>query len=114
MELVEALSNFEVQDRLGRLSEKLAQVAASGAKQRPSAFQPKRKAGAVADVIGEVLAASEEPMRMCEIHAAVEAVLAESVPRSTIKSCLANNCQGATRRFVRLERGRYRGTVAPL
>lgn len=77
-------------------------------------FQPKRKAGAVADVIGEVLAASEEPMRMCEIHAAVEAVFAESVPRSTIKSCLANNCQGAARRFVRLERGRYRGTVAPL
>jgi HB1, ASXL, restriction endonuclease HTH domain len=107
MELVEALSNPGVQDRLGRLSEKLAQVAASGAKRRPSAFKRRRKPGAVTDTVEEVLAGSGEPMRMKDIHAEAERALGQSVPRSTIKSCLATNCRGASRRFVRLARGRY-------
>ncbi len=46
-------------------------------------------------------------MRMCEIHATVEALLGEPVPRSTIKNCLANNSRGHRARLVRLARGRY-------
>lgn len=108
MELVGALSNPEIQDRLRRISDKLAQVAASRARPRPSAFVPKRRVGAVAEAISEVLSGSEAPMRMCEIHAAIGGMLAEPVPRSTVKSCLANNCQDQAGRFVRLARGRYR------
>ncbi len=47
-------------------------------------------------------------MRMCEIHAAAEALLGQPVPRSTVKNCLANNCRGVRGRFERIGQGRYR------
>jgi hypothetical protein len=108
MELVGALSNSEIQEQLRRLSQKLALVETGRAQPRPSKFERKRRPGAVADAIDEVLRGSDVPMRMYEIHAAVEARLAEPVPRSTVKDCLANNCRDAGGRFVRLARGRYR------
>jgi hypothetical protein len=40
-----------------------------------------------------------------EIHAAIEALLEESVPRSTVKNCLANSCQGVWAQFERVTRG---------
>jgi hypothetical protein len=94
------------------LSAKLAQVAASGATPRPSSFERKRQGGVLTEGIRKVLASAQEPMRMCEIHAAVEVLLGEPVPRSTIKNCLANNCQGVRARFERVGRGRYRLVVS--
>jgi hypothetical protein len=110
MELVEALSNPEIQDRLSRLSDKLTKIASSEAQRRTSAFERKRPAGAVAAAIVDALIEAGGPMRMCEIHAAVEALIGQSVPRSTVKSCLSNNSD-ATGRFIRLGRGRYSAEV---
>jgi hypothetical protein len=110
--IVGALSNPSVQEKLGQLSAKLGQVAASGATPRPSSFKRKRQGGVLTEGIRRVLAGAQEPMRMCEIHTSVEVLLGESVPRSTIKNCLANNCQGARARFERVERGRYRLVIA--
>jgi hypothetical protein len=56
----------------------------------------------VPDAIASVLSASgEQSVRMVEIHAAVELLVRGRVPRSTVKTALA------TRRFVRVGRGRY-------
>jgi hypothetical protein len=68
----------------------------------------KRRGGVLTEAIGEVLTEAQKPMRMYEIHTAAETIIGEPVPRSTVKNCLANNSQGATARFERVGRGRYR------
>jgi transcriptional regulator with XRE-family HTH domain len=107
MGIVGALSNPLVQGELGQLSEKLAEVAAGGGPRCPSSFDRKRRAGALTEAIGKVLEDVGGPMRMYEIHAAAGDLLDQSVPRSTVKNCLANNCRGERARFVRVVRGRY-------
>lgn len=108
MGIVGALSNPLVQEGLGQLSDKLAEVVAGGGPCRPSSYAPKRRAGALTEAIGEVLGDAREAMRMYEIHAAAEVLLGQVVPRSTVKNCLANNCRGTRIRFERVERGRHR------
>jgi len=55
-----------------------------------------------------VLGQAERPMRMIEIHGAVEALLHRPVPRSTIKGCLASSALGRASALERLRRGLYR------
>jgi hypothetical protein len=106
--LVEALSNPATQERLVRLSEKLAKIAASGAAPRSSVRTDRRlRSGLVPQAIMRVLSESVEPMRMKDIHAEVEQLLDRSVTRSAIKNWLANHVQGDHALFVRLGRGRY-------
>jgi hypothetical protein len=54
-----------------------------------------------------VLADHDKPMRAKDIHAAVEASLGEPVAWSSIRSALASNVSGSSRRLVRIGRGRY-------
>jgi hypothetical protein len=54
-----------------------------------------------------VLADQEEPMRAKDIHAAVEALVGEPVPSSSVKGALAMNVSGSSGRLVWVERGRY-------
>lgn len=107
MELLGTLSNLESQERLGRLAAKLDRLAGSDAAPRPTPLTPKRRCGDVSKAVVEVLREFGGPLRMIEIHAAVEALLGETVPRSTIKNCLANNSRGDGAWLVRLGRGRY-------
>lgn len=46
-------------------------------------------------------------MRATDIHAAVEALVGEPVKWSSIRTALASNVSGSSRRFVRIARGRY-------
>ncbi len=55
----------------------------------------------------EVLAERGESMRAKDIHAAVEVLVGESVPRSSVKGVLATNVAGSSGRLVRVARGRY-------
>lgn len=108
MELIGALSNSETQGRLARLSEKLAQIAASDAPPRSSARSNHRiRSGLVPKAIMRALADSVEPMRMKDIHAEVERDLGQRVSRSAVKNWLARHTGGKRPLFVRLERGRY-------
>jgi hypothetical protein len=108
MELVEALSNSEIQDQMKRLSEKLEQVAASNAKPRSSARSNRRlRGGLVPKAIMRVLGEAVEPMRMKDIHAEVERELGQPVSRSAVKNWLASHVEGDNALFVRLGRGRY-------
>lgn len=42
-----------------------------------------------------------------DIHAAVEALVGEPVPRSSVKGALASDVAGSSGRLVRVARGRY-------
>jgi len=108
VELVGALSNSEVQDQIGRLAEKLEQIAASGARPRSSARSDRRlRSGLVPKAIMRVLSESVEPLRMKDIHAEVERDLGQPVSRSAVKNWLARHAGGEQPLFVRLARGRY-------
>jgi hypothetical protein len=116
MELVEALSNSEIQDQMGRLAAKLEQIASSDARPRSSARSDLRlRSGLVPNAIMGVLSRSVEPMRMTDIHAEVERLLDRPVSRSAVKNCLARHTGGKKALFVRLGRGRYilAGQMAP-
>ena len=59
------------------------------------------------DAVAQVLADRAEPMRATDIHAAVEALVGETVRWGSVKNALVNNITGPNRRFVRIGRGRY-------
>jgi mannose-6-phosphate isomerase-like protein (cupin superfamily) len=84
MGLLGTLSNLESQERLGRLAAKLDRLAGSTAAPRPTSLEPERRCGEVSKAVVEVLRELGEPLRMVEIHAAVEGLLGEQcpVPRS--------------------------------
>ena len=108
MELVGSLSNQETQGRLQQLSDKLDKVAASHAAPRRSARSDRiHRCGSVLEAVTRVLASADRPMRTCEIHASVTALLAEPVSASSVKGCLADKVQGPGAPFERVARGRY-------
>ena len=109
VELLGHYSNHDLQGSLGRLAGKLAAVRASrGPRRRPeSRRQRVRRPGWVLKAIVQVLADRQEPMRAKDIHAAVEALVGEQVPRSSVKGALATNVSGSSRRLIRMARGRY-------
>jgi hypothetical protein len=75
MGLLRAYSNHDVQVRLRQLSEKLDQVVASSAERRVSARSDRRlRGGLVPKAIERILGEAGEPMRACNIHAAVDRV----------------------------------------
>jgi hypothetical protein len=67
------------------------------------AVRPRRSIlGAVITIL-----ASCGDLRARDVHAAVEGLLGESVPVSSVKNCLAQNARGEGARFKRVGRGRY-------
>jgi hypothetical protein len=60
------------------------------------------------EAIVRVLTERQAPMQAKEVHAAVEALLGESVRWASVKAALAAGVTGAAPRFVRVARGRYR------
>jgi hypothetical protein len=61
----------------------------------------------VLEAIVRVLADRAEPMRVKDIHAAVEATLGEPVATSSVKTALIANASGPSPRLVRVAPGRY-------
>jgi hypothetical protein len=61
----------------------------------------------VLKAVAQALADRDEPMRVKDIHAAVEASLGAPVAWSSVKAAVAANVSGASPRFVRVARGRY-------
>ncbi len=109
MGLLGHYSNHDLQGSLGRLAEKLAALRASGGpRRRPVACrQRSRRPGWVLKAVVQVMADRGEPMRAKDIHAAVEALVGEPVPRSSVKGALAWDVSGSSTCLVRVARGRY-------
>jgi hypothetical protein len=58
-------------------------------------------------LVTRVMAGQDEPMRVVQVHAAVEALLGEAVPKSSVNWCLSTSVGGDEAPFVRVARGRY-------
>src|SRR5579863_2433678 len=81
MDLLGQYSNHDLQGSLRRLAGKLAALRASGRpRRRPVACRQRaRRPGWALKAVVQVLADRGEPMRAKDIHAAVEALVGESV-----------------------------------
>jgi hypothetical protein len=112
MALAETLGNPETEKRLGRLVAALDRLAAGKPPYRRTMPQARAHYPASTAIL-EVLSQAGVPMRVPEIHAAVESKLGSSVPRATIKSFLSYNASGKAPRLERLSRGRYRLSTLP-
>ncbi len=115
MDLLGHYSNHDLQGSLGRLAKKLAALRARGGpRRRPVACRQRaRRPGWVLKAVVQVLADRQEPMRAKDIHAAVEALVGEPVPRSSVKGALASDVAGSSGRLVRVAHGRYVLVEAP-
>lgn len=109
MELMGAYLNPEIQGRLRHLAEKLDQLAASDAAPRPSGRAGRKlRNGLVPRAIEKVLSEADGPMRVRDIHAAVEDMLGSAVPFPSVNCWLSKGVQGDRPRLARLGHGRYR------
>jgi hypothetical protein len=109
MQATQVLSNQEVQSSLSHLAKKLARLRASDAP-RPTIETRRlraRRPGWVRGSIVRVLADRVEPMRIAEIHAAVEALIGEPVSLDSVSWVLYSDVRGPGPRFNRIARGRY-------
>jgi hypothetical protein len=82
-------------------------AAGRSAGQPVSRRQRPRRPGWVLEAIVRVLNDRDQPVDVKDIHAAVEALVGESAPPSSVKGGLAKNVAGSSARFVRVARGRY-------
>ena len=105
MGFVGTYSNGEAIGRVRRLLPKLERLATEGGP-APAPRSIRTRETPVIETIIEVLTEAGTPMRFVSIHAAVETVRGKSVPRSTVKDCLASNARPGGR-FVRIARGQY-------
>jgi hypothetical protein len=104
------LSAYAGSSDLRRLAEKLARLRASDAQPRAieSRRRRPRRPGWVLDAVCRVLVdQASGPMRVKQVHAAVEALLGETVSESSVSWALASHSTGASPHFVRIARGRY-------
>ena len=109
MHLLGVYSNQDLRESLGQLAKKLAAVRAGGAPRRPQASCRRRlrRPGWVLKAVVQVLADRSEPMHVSDIHAALEALVGEPVPPTSVRGTLAKHVAGSLRRFVRVAPGRY-------
>lgn len=109
LELVGLLADKEVRAKLSDLAEKLASMTRRGDDRRRAVRQRMRprRPGWVPTAIAQVLTARGVPMRVAEIHAAVETLIGEPVSGGSIKSALYSNARGPAARFMKVAPGRY-------
>jgi hypothetical protein len=67
--------------------------------------------GVVLATVTEVVDLADRPMRMTEVHRAVETKLDAKVPRSTINEALSTHARGFDPRFRRVGHGVYEAAV---
>lgn len=108
MGLLGSLSHQDLQKRLEQLAEKLDRLAVSHAPRRPSSRVDQRmRPGIILKAVSRVLEQATQPMRTCEVHKAVVALLQREVLYSAVKGCLARQALGQQARFERTARGHY-------
>jgi hypothetical protein len=108
-ELLAALAAQEARSGLSRLAKKLAGLRASDARPRviTSRRLRPRRPGWVLDAVCDVMADQAGPMRVANVHAAVEALIGEVVSANSVSWVLASYSAGPSPLFVRVARGRY-------
>jgi hypothetical protein len=102
-ELLAALAAQEALPELSRLAKKLAGLRASDAQPRAitSRRQRPRRPGLVLDAVVRAFGDRDGPMRLMEIHAAMERQLGQSVSTESVSWCLRMGTRGLDPRFIR-------------
>jgi hypothetical protein len=107
MELSGALWNLYVQGqlpRLGALHQRLlARIPETGVVGQPL----RRRQGALLDAVTTVLELAGSPLRVREVHTAVEELYGERVPFSSVNEALSTHASGDGGRFRRVRYGIY-------
>jgi hypothetical protein len=113
--VLRALATPEIISGLSYLAKRLAALKASDAQPRAIRSQRKRarRPGWVVDAVARVMADQEEPMRVAQVHAAVEALLGETVSKDSVSWCLSAGVHRKGRLFIRVARGRYALAIGP-
>ena len=103
----------------GRSGNRMGHTGAGGGAHGCDAEQARQPIGSrhrrhdwVLDAVIGALADLQEPMRVRDVHGAVEALLGEPVRWGSVRKCLSANLAGVSPRFVRVARGRYAASVA--
>ncbi len=101
-ELLAILAAHEARSGLSRLAEKLAGLRASDTRPRTvtSRRLRPRRPGWVLDAVRAVMADQAGPMRVAQVHAAVEALLGEAVSKDSVSWCLSVGARRKERLFV--------------
>jgi hypothetical protein len=107
MRLTGALSNRSSQEKLERLDTLRGRLLRQAAQASRQAKRLRLRNGAVQQAVLHVLAASPEPMRVADLHAAVEHFLSMPVSRDTVNSCLSAGARGTEPPFERVALGCY-------
>jgi hypothetical protein len=82
-------------------------LAGSSATRSPRSMPSQPRQGAVLGVVTTVVGLAKNPMRVCEIHGAVEQLLGRTVPYSTVRDALCAHLHGRDQRFRRAGWGQY-------
>jgi hypothetical protein len=107
MELSGALLNPRLQVELPRLIQVHERLAKRCPGEGPHSRVLRRRQGSVLEAVTTVLAGAAEPLRVREIHAEVEQLLAGPVPFSSVNEALSTHVSGEQGRFRRLRYGVY-------
>lgn len=110
--LIGALLNHS--EYLVPLTDLRARLLSQAARSERTANPPPLRCGAIQDAVIRVLAEADDPMRVTEVHAAVERVLSMRVSKDSVNSCLSTRARGADPLFVRVKFGHYRLRVGEL
>src|SRR5438132_3732475 len=106
MELSGALLNPRLQVELRELAGLREQLSRREAAQRVPGRVVRRRQGSVLAAVTSVIEQAERPLRVREVHAAVEELLGARVPFSSVNEALSTHA-GPEERFCRLGYGVY-------
>lgn len=99
------LNHQQVLGRLNVIRKKLLREARRSPRSAP---QVRLRSGAIPEAITEVLTASPEPMRVREVHQAVERKLKTKVSKHWLNCCLSAGTTGDQPLFEKVGYGCYR------
>lgn len=108
MEIISALSNPATRAKLAGLHTLRRRLLKDAPAKIPMTARPPRRAGDLTRAVHIVLAASEELMRVAEVHHAVEELLQRPVNLSSVKARLSEGALADGPVFRRVAWGRYR------
>jgi len=110
MELSGALWNLYNQGRLPKLAALHRRLLAQTPRREVVRLPPRRRQGVLLDAVTTVLDLAGSPLRVREVHAAVEELYGERVPFSSVNEALSSHAVGGDKRFRRVRYGTYKTT----
>jgi hypothetical protein len=107
MELNGALWNPDLRGRLAKLAALHEQLATRDRTGEAASRSLRRRQGAVLESVTAIVEQAAGPIRVREVHAAVERLFGEAVPLSSVSEALSTHTIGTDRRFRRVRYGIY-------